>query len=480
MKADDLKNKYVKLSAPVKASLWYTGCNILNKGIALFATPIFTRIMTEEQYGSFAVYQSWYGILSIFATLNIFLGSYQKGLLLFKDDRDCYTSSQLSLTLTITALAFAVYGAGIDFWTGILELSPVLMAAMFLKLAATPALEFWAVRERFEFQYRKYVTVSLIMNILCLGFGVAAVLNTDYKVEARVYSDLLARILIVGPLFFLLMARGRVFFKWTYWKYALKFNLPLLPHYLSNYVLSQSDRLMIGKMAGNRQAAFYSVAYTVSTMMLLITSAINHSLSPYIYRTLDSGEETKLKKVTGPLMGLVAALCVVTMAFAPEVILMFAGENYLEAIYVIPPVAASVFFIFLYWLFSTVEYFYQKTGWIAAATCVSALLNLALNYVFIGIFGYYAAGYTTLACYICSAAMHYISYRRVLRQKKKGSAELYDRKLILALSVLMLLVMVPMAFTYPFAAVRYFMVGAVCAAAVVYRRKLQGIFKMFQ
>jgi UDP-glucose 6-dehydrogenase len=63
-------------------------------------------------------------------------------------------------------------------------------------------------------------------------------------------------------------------------------NLPLIPHYLSNYILNQSDRVMIGRMVGNSQAAYYSVAYTISTVMVLITNAINSSLTPSVGRDL--------------------------------------------------------------------------------------------------------------------------------------------------------------------------------------------------
>ena len=64
------------------------------------------------------------------------------------------------------------------------------------------------------------------------------------------------------------MLNGKKYIQKKYWKYALAFNIPLIPHYLSNYVLSQSDRVMIGKMVGNDKAALYSVAYTISTMMI--------------------------------------------------------------------------------------------------------------------------------------------------------------------------------------------------------------------
>ena len=87
----NIVEKYKELSPPVKASLWYTICNVINKGIALLSTPIFTRVMSEEQYGQFSIFQSWVSILIIFTSLNVFLSGYQKGLILFADDVERFT-----------------------------------------------------------------------------------------------------------------------------------------------------------------------------------------------------------------------------------------------------------------------------------------------------------------------------------------------------------------------------------------------------
>ena len=179
--------KYNSMSEPVKASLWYTICNVVNKGIALLATPIFTRVMTEEQYGTFAIFQSWYSIILIFTSLNIFLGGYQKGLILYKNDRDPFTSTQLGLTTVITCVFCILYVVHPTFWSSLFELPPLLMLAMFAELLFMPALEFWAAKERFDFKYKKYVVISIAMTILSLGGGVLAVINTNYFVVLHDY-----------------------------------------------------------------------------------------------------------------------------------------------------------------------------------------------------------------------------------------------------------------------------------------------------
>ena len=478
MKIASIKEKYSALSLPVKASLWYTVCNVINKAIALLATPIFTRIMTEEEYGTFAVFQSWYSILIIFTSLNVFLGGYQKGLILYKDDISRFTAAQLGLTTTITILFLAIYFFNVPFWTGVFDLGPLLMFAMFAELLLMPALELWSSQQRFDYKYKKYVGITMAMSLLTVFGGAIAVLSSNHKVEARVFSDAAAKGIFSGVLFILIFFTGKCFYNKEYWKYSLSFNLPLIPHYLSNYVLSQSDRVMIGQMVGNSQAAYYSVAYTISTVMVLITSAINNSLTPYIYKSIASGDKKGIKNTTRVLVILVAGLCVVTMTFAPEVIRVFAGKKYMDAIYVIPPVAASVFFIFLYSLFSTIEYYYQKTGFIAIATCICAVANLILNYIFINIYGYYAAGYTTVVCYIGLAYLHYFFYRKVSREEDCGN--IYDGKLCVTLSVTVLAVMLIMALTYQYSWVRYGFFVLVIAMTAIFRNQIKDTIVSFR
>ena len=469
-----IMKKYNELSPPVKASLWYTMCNIINKGMALLSTPIFTRVMSEEQYGQFSIFQSWVSILIIFTSLNIFLSGYQKGLILFSDDVDRFTSSQLGLIITITTIFLGIYVVAPAFWDGVLQLSPILMIAMFEELFFMPATELWSAKQRFDYKYKKYVILTIFMTAFSLGIGVIAVGLLSYKTEARVYVDMLAKSLVGMSLLLLLFHRGKTFYNKEYWKYALGFNLPLIPHYLSNYVLNQSDRLMIGRMVGAAQAAYYSVAYTISSMMLLITTAINNSLTPYIYKSIEAGKTRNIKKVANGLVVLIACLCVCVMAFAPEVIYVFAGRKYMDAIYVIPPISLSVLFIFLYSLFSTIEYYYEKTRWISMATCICAMLNLGLNFVFIRMYGYYAAGYTTLVCYIFLVYVHYLFYKKVLREKEIES-EIYDIKLILAVSTGTLVLMLVLVVVYRNILIRYFMVLMIVAVAIINRSKIKNI-----
>lgn len=468
--------KYRGMALPVKASLWYTVCNVLLKGISLLLTPVFTRIMSPEEFGAFSVFQSWVSIFTIFGTLNLFHGIYPKGLLIYAEKRDRFTAALMGLSLTCTAILAGIYAIAPDFWSGLLGVSPFLMIFLFAEILTLPAVEFWAARERFDYKYKRYVFVSLATVALSLGTGVVAVMLSDTKLEARVVTDVLVKSAFGIVFLAWIFGKGKCFFDKAYWKHALAFNLPLIPHFLSTFALNQSDRIMIDRMVGEAEAGFYSVAYTISTMMTLITTALNNALMPFTYRALKADDRQSVRGATRMLFVLMGSLSALTMAFAPEIIAIFASAEYRDAIYVVPPVAASVYFIFVYAMFSTVEYYYQKTGFIAVASCASAVLNIALNAVFIPLYGYHAAGYTTLASYVVLTALHYAFYRRILK-KEFGKAWLYDMKMILGVSVALMVLMILMVFTYEWIFVRCAVIAALLLVAVLKRKTLINMMK---
>jgi hypothetical protein len=95
-------DRYTKLSTPVKMSFWLLVCSFLQKGIGMITTPIFTRIMTPEEYGSYSVFTSWQGIFLVFVSLNLCAGCFTRGLVKYEDERPQFVSSFQGLSFTLT------------------------------------------------------------------------------------------------------------------------------------------------------------------------------------------------------------------------------------------------------------------------------------------------------------------------------------------------------------------------------------------
>ena len=89
-----------------------------------------------------------------------------------------------------------------------------------------------------------------------------------------------------------------------------------------------------------------------------------------------------MRKVLQLLSIVVVGIAVALMLISPELVLIFGSPKYREAVYVIPPVAASVFFIFIYNILSMPQFYYEKTQFLMAASMAAAGANVVLNFYF--------------------------------------------------------------------------------------------------
>lgn len=471
-----LAAKYQALDNRVKSSFWFAFCNILQKGIALFTTPLFTRLMTPEEYGMYSNYLSWSSIITILATLNLFGNVYNNGMIKYPEKRYAFTAAMQGLSTCCTVLLFAVYLPFADFWNGVLRLNTIMVTVMFVELLFLPAFNFWLLRNRFDFKYKCITVVTVLLSLLHPTLGVIAIKISSHPVEARVITHGIVAVAVTLFLYIYHFARGKTFFNREMWGFALRFNLPLIPHYLSQMVLQQADRIMITNMVGEAQNAFYSVSYSISMIMMVFTNAINNTLVPHTYQTIKAGESERLRRQITRLVFIVALGCCTATLIAPELVLLFSTREYYDAIWVMPPVCMSVLFMFVYGVYANVEFYYESTGMIMLASCLCAALNVGLNYALIPVFGYHAAGYTTLACYLCLALCHYLMYRYTLR-KNGVCRSYYDDKTILLVSLMSLAAMAGLTFTYFNSIVRYSVLGLALALALIFGKKILAVIR---
>ena len=88
-----LLKKYSDLPVQIRASFWFLICGFLQKGVSVITTPIFTRLLTTNEYGQYNIFNSWLGILSVFITLQLFSGSFTQGMVKYKELKIKYASS---------------------------------------------------------------------------------------------------------------------------------------------------------------------------------------------------------------------------------------------------------------------------------------------------------------------------------------------------------------------------------------------------
>ncbi len=511
-----MKEKWKQLPVSVRAAMVFGICSFLSSGISFLLMPLFTRIMSKEQYGIVTDYNSWHYIIEVFSVLGLAsVGSFNVGLNEYRDRRDRFVSSMLIManisTLAVFAFIFAIKGIAVkDF-----ILSWPLLICMFIGFLFSPATTFFLARKRYEYKYRTgaIVTIGSIIAIqglaviLVLLFGENPVETTEtlttlsetsttgsmidgstaaqigsglQSSEWKVIGTLIGTLIFGIPLYLYQMKKGiankensaTTGTTGKMMKEMFVFTLPLLPHYLALHVMNGADRIMVGKLDSVSSEAVYGVASSLGLAAATVWTAINGSLQPYIFGKLNDGDTASVRKTTKYLLAFYAGLCVVVSLMAPELLMILAPSHYSDGLAAIPPIIGMAFLNALYNVYASIEFYHKKSVGIAVATIVSAGLNIGLNAWLIPIYGLSAAAYTTLIANAVLTFCHYIGYR--LADKRK----IFSDITFLILSVACIAACLASSRLYDIIWIRYVIIAVIAIVIIIKRDILLKFLKL--
>lgn len=406
----------------VKSSIWYTISNFLLSGISFLTTPLFTRLLTLEEYGLYSNFNAVYSILSVVITLN--LGSTLiRAQYDFPDDKNSYTSTLLYMSTIIVFIALLFVNIFYNQLYSYISLSKYMLNIMLVSLMFLPALNIFQIWQRIQYKYKMSVFVSFFCSIGNILFSLLFVFNFENKLNGRILGSQISTI-IVGICIMVYYLRKSHIFNFDYCKYALKICIPYLPHLLSLNILSMSDKLMITKLCGSQYNALYSVAVNCGMIMTILISSLNNSFSPWLGEKLHLKEYKRIRKMSYYYILIFFVVAIGSILIAPELMMIFGGKNYLNAKYAVPPIIMGCMCQLLYTMYVNIEQFEKKTIGMAIASSVTALINIITNMYFIPKYGYLAAAYTTLFSYFCLLVFHYFLVKRM------GLSHSYDTKYV--------------------------------------------------
>lgn len=467
-----LLKKFKSMPENLKATLVFAIASFATSGINYITTPIFTRLLTTAEYGIVSVYNSWFSIVQVFASVTLINpGILNVGLYDHRDDRWRYLSSMLGITTVATAVLAVLYAIFGGWVNAAFTLPTSLMILMLAMCFAQPATIFWTFKQRYEYSYKITFLVSVGSAVLAQLVSIFAVVWADKLgatslANVRLWSAGAVNLSVAAVLFVYICFKGKHFVDLPLWRKTLTVAIPLIPHYLSSVLLSSTDKIMISHMIGEDKTGIYSLAAILSAIGVLLWRALSVTYTPFVNAKLGERKFHEIRSAVKPLLLMVGILCVITSLAAPEIIRILATEEYLEGVYIVPPVAAGIFIHALYDNFTAISFFHKKSVSIMLATMTAAITNIVLNYFCIQYFGYIAAGYTTLVSNLVLTGMHYLNARRIEKE------EVYDSKFSLLLVVAVTVCCLLCNLLYGFFWIRYALIVLLLVYMVLKRKDL--------
>lgn len=398
----------------IKAGIGYTVGNYLLKGINFLSVPIFSRLMSTADYGTYGIYMTYDSIISVFIALALH-SSLKNAKYEYKDRFEEYLSSILIIPLIVFLTLLVLINAFSGFFQNILDLNRIILNVLLCHSLANSIIMIYNNHLGLDYRYRDFLKISLINTLanIILSISLMFTLFINERYMGRIIGSALPMVCIAIYIYIITFKRERPKFNKEFWKFGLSYSLPIIPHGLSQIILSSFDRIMIKSMVGIEEAGIYTLGVNVEGLAKVTTTSLDAVWGPWFYEKMNKEDSESIKKYSTFYAYGMFVLLGCLMIAGPEIIRVMGDKEYQDAKYVVIPLLCCTYFTFLYTIPAAVEYYYKKTKLIAVGTMGAASLNIVLNFIAIKNFGYQAAAYTTLIAYAAYFVFHYTIAKKI-------------------------------------------------------------------
>ena len=401
------------LRLPAKASMWYTASAVLARGISALTTPIFTRLLTPEEYGLYPLYLSWLSIFTILLSLELSGGVMYRGLQKYENEKDEFISAAFGLFLCFFIVFCSLYFAFSSFINTVTGLDTFVTFLMLCTIFANTVIGFYSAKARYEYKYMKATIINFVSSLLVPLLSIAMIFLTYYKSEARIIASAFVLIFIGIYALVSILKKSKTLYRRDVWIFLLRFNLPLLPHYLAIGMILRIGELVIGRAYGTEALGKYSVATSIGMALTVVTGGLLSALSPWILRRIRCAETEKIRDL---LLLLTKGLCVLTLvllAAAPELLSILTPPAFHTVLIAVFPIALSVIPIFLSNALASAESYYEKSHLTTLPSIISAAVSALFSLLVLPKVDYRFAGAFVLISYLILTALNTLLYKRL-------------------------------------------------------------------
>lgn len=398
----------------VKAGAGYLIGNILLKGVTVLSAPIFTRLLTQAEYGDYNAYLSYESIIYILVGLALH-SSINNAKYKYGQKLEEYVSSIIMFMLLSTLIWLGLANLFYPYYQERFEFERLVVNVLIIHCFCSSLWQVYNSYISLNYSYKSFLKISGFNALFNMVLSIVLLLTIFEKQRSlgRIIGTAVPMMLIGIYIVFFFFQKAKPRISCTYWSFGLKYSLPIVPHGISQVVLSAFDRIMIKDMVGSVEAGIYSFAYTIYSLFKVMTTSLEKVWKPWVYEKMDSKDYENIRKQGTRYAFGMALVTILIIMVTPELIMVLGDRAYWGTTACVIPVLIGGYFAFLYTLPSVIEYFYGKTKCIAVGTMLAAGLNILLNYVFIPQYGYIAAAYTTFVTYFFYFLFHFFLAKKI-------------------------------------------------------------------
>lgn len=419
----------------LKDSVLYGITSYLSLLTGIILTPIYTRLLSKEEFGMMDLYNTF----NNFAILIIPLGLTTAIIRTYSEFQDnIYEKKQnLGTLLTVLVVGCVVYALLSHVLFNILEttyfgtqVDPIIYWLSVGIVAMTVLISYYQALNRIKFKIRQYVLINLIPFLIMVFGGYYLVVHVELSIKGFFIASFFAQFIglflsvLFGATDTVLRYNTGVLTKAL--KYALPFVFVLIFMRFTNLI----DRFLISNLLDLKSNGDYSIANRINSVFQIFVGAFTTAWFPYAMSIIQKGDRNKLyrKSYSYYLIGF-GVICICVVLFTKELLLFFA-PNYLDVELIIYPLLFSSYVAGCSYFFGLGVQIKKNTYLMIVSSLAAFVVNVLVSYYATQFFGLIGIVIGTLTSTIVWVITEY-------QMSKKSTLLHFDlKKLWLALLLL--------------------------------------------
>lgn len=395
-------------------SSWYLVSNMLVVAAGAISMPIWTRFLSQQDYGVFSLLNVTIAFLVIFSKFGL-----QHAALRFYSDVSAkqsaaslpsyYTTMVIGGMVTSAVVTAAMLGLVALFLHDLdFPSLPALLPLVGTVIVIQAANNILTMFMRAEQQVKLYSVIHVVRRYSRLGFAVLMVLLFGVHLYNIYLGWILSGAMIFTLLFTRLLRQQRLavgHFSPALLKEAVVYGFPLIWFELSNAILSLGDRYVIQYYLGAAAVGVYSVGYnTADLAQSVLTLPLRLAVIPLYLSLWNGGGEEKTRHFLGQalkyyfMLGIPLALGV--SWYSRDLVLLLATEKFIAAHTIVPYIIFPMILYGAFGIYGAGLYIQKKTTHLMSSTLFASAANILLNVLMVPRLGLLGAALATLIAYV--------------------------------------------------------------------------------
>ena len=209
------------------------------------------------------------------------------------------------------------------------------------------------------------------------------------------------------------------FFDKSLIKPIFKSALPFAVMGLLGTFMINIDSVILGIFRSAEELGLYAVAQKPVQLLYLLPSLVSTSFFPLLSLMVHKGEKTKVenlvKKLTIGIFALSLPMTIGGVILGKELILLFFGARYIEATLTFQLLLLTLIPVFLGLIIGNVVFAYDMQKIFIKTTAIGAILNTALDFVFIPPYGIWGSAIATIIADVAANSYTWIWVNKIVR-----------------------------------------------------------------